>query len=344
MRKMLGFAGLLFLMVWVIAGTCMAAPLNEIRLGVILITNDESHCFMFGGLGLFPEKTKETGFLTGVGYDAAFSPDYKPAWPTWEGVTITAVYGHAGVEAAEKFRASMKEPEQVTVCKTLEELFEHSNCLFMVSTAANGEQKDELVPKCLESGKPLFVDKFVASDSAHAKKFVEMAAQQKVLLMSSSLLHKSQPMLEMKSQLSGRKPTRIISAGWSGENIAGDIHPIAHLLSAAENRRPARVFYDAAAKPKTVVTFDDGLIGELVAPEPDAPFVVHVETEDDVFTAVFRNEDLRAAAINQLGTFFAAVRGKDAGMSPTSMIDYLAVWDGAQKSKTSGEPVSVVVE
>ncbi len=152
------------------ASACFAAaPLQDIDLGIILATDNESHCFMFGGLGLSGEKTKETGFLTGLGHDLAFSDEYSPPWPKWEGVRITAVYGHAGPEAAEKFVASMADPSSVVLARTLDELFANCNSVFLVSTSANGPQKDELVPQCIAAGKPTFVDKYLGSDADSAR-------------------------------------------------------------------------------------------------------------------------------------------------------------------------------
>lgn len=318
-----------------------AAPLQEIRLGIILATSEESHCFMFGGLGLSPEKTKETGFLTGLGYDLAFSDEYAPPWPKWDGVEITAVYCHDGPEAAAKFIASMKDPARVVLCETLDKLFANCNSVFLVSTSANSPQKDEIVPQCIAAGKPTFVDKYLASDSYMARKFIQMAKARGVVLSSSSLLWMGRPVMDLKAQLGDKKPARIVSMGWSGQNIAGDIHPIAHLISAAEHRRPVSVYYDEAAKPKTLVTFDDGLVGELVPGIPAAPFVLQVEADGGTYTAEYQNADSRPSAINQLSFFFDNVRGKNAGVPARVMEDYLAVWDAAQKSKATHAPVVI---
>jgi len=322
------------------AGVCYAAaPLHDINLGIILTTNEESHCFMFGGLGLSSEKTKETGFLTGIGYDLAFSDQYSPPWPKWEGVRIAAVYCHAGPEAAGKFIASMESPSSVVLCKTPAELFANCNCVFLVSTSANGPEKDELAPQCIAAGKPTFVDKYLASSAEQARKFIQMAEEGGVPLESSSLLWLGKPAKDLKAQLAGRKPTRVVSMGWSGENIAGDIHPIAHLISLAENRRPVSVYYDAAAKPKTIVSFDDGLVGELVPGTPDAPFSLQVDCEGKTLKVDYQNADSRPSAVNQLSYFFDYVRGKNKGVPAHVMEDSLALWDAAQKSKQTGDTV-----
>jgi len=322
------------------ASACFAAaPLQDIDLGIILTTNDESHCFMFGGLGLSSEKTKQTGFLTGLGYDLAFSDQYAPPWPKWEKVRVTAVYGHAGPEAAGKFIASMENPSGVMLAQTLSELFANCNCVFLVSTGANGPQKDDLVPQCIAAGKPTFVDKYVASSADQARKFIQMAKERDVPLDSVSLLWMGKPAMDLKAQLAGRKPTKVTSMGWSGENIAGDIHPIAHLISAAENRRPVSVYYEAAAKPKTIVSFDDGLVGELVPGTPDAPFTLQAECEGTTYKVDYQNADSRPSAINQLSYFLDYVRGKNKGVPGHVMEDYLALWDAAQKSKETGDTV-----
>lgn len=316
-----------------------APPLKDIRLGVILVTADESHCFMFGNLGLSPEKTKQTGFLTGLGYDLAFSEQYEPAWPEWEGVRISAVYGYAGPEAAEKLIASLKEPSATKLCTTLPELFASANCLFIVSTGANGPQKDVLVPQCIEAGLPTFVDKYVASNAAQAAKFLAMALERDVPLVSTSLLWRGKPVLDLTKELAEARPTRVASMGWSGENIAGDIHPIAHLIAAAGNRRPVSVFYDTAAKPRTIVSFDDGLLGELLPGSSDAPFSLRVESGGETYKADYQNADSRPSAINQLSYFFDYVRGRNEGVPEPVMEDCLAIWDASQQSKASGETV-----
>lgn len=318
---------------------CLGAPLKDISLGVVLVTNEESHCFMFGGLGLSSEKTQQTGFLTGLGYDLAFSDQFSPPWPKWDGVRITAVYGHAGPEAAEKFIASMEDPSGVVLAKTLSDLFANCNCVFIVSTGANGPQKDEIVPQCIAAGKPTFVDKYLASGADQARRFIQMAQEKDVRLDASSLLWRGKPAMNLKRQLADRRPTKVTSMGWSGENIAGDIHPIAHLISAAENRRPVSVYYDVSAKPKTVVSFDDGLIGELVPGTPDAPFTLAVECEGATYKVDYQNADSRPSAINLLSYFFDYVRGKNQGVPDHVMEDYLAIWDAAQKSKETGDVV-----
>ena len=338
-KKPFGLTVLAVVVVFVSCGRSAAQPLDTIDLGVILAAADESHCFMFGGLGLSAEKAAETKFLTGIAHDLAFSDGMTPPWPEWEGVRISAVYGHAGPEASEKFIASMVDPGGVVHCRTLDELFGNCNCVFLVSTGDGGEAKDELVPRCIATGKPLFVDKFLASNLHRARTFIQLAEEHDVRLASASLLWMGQPVQDLKAELGDRAPTKFASTGWGGSNISGDLHPIAHLLSIAGERRPVSVRCEEGESPKAVVLFDDGTVGELVARRPDAIFDLDAECDGTVFHAPYEAKHSRPSAINMLEHFFGFVRGENEGVPVQVMEDSLGVWEAAVKAQATGGTV-----
>ena len=211
--------------------------------------------------------------------------------------------------------------------------------MFLVSTADNGAVKDELVPQCLAAGKPLFVDKFLGSSLQKAREFISLAEEQDVRLASASLLWMGQPALDLKAQLAGRQPTRVASTGWSGGGISGDIHPIAHLLSIAGDARPVSVRYESGDAPMAVVTFDNGLTGELVGRRPAAIFELDAECDGEILNEGYDAKHSRPSAINMLQYFFDYVRGKNDGVPARVMEDYLAISDATAKAQATAAMV-----
>ncbi|MFH1739775.1 MAG: hypothetical protein ABIH23_12255 [bacterium] len=316
------------------------SPLKEVNLGLILSTQKEDHCFMFGNLALSEEKSKE--YLSGLGHDLAFSKDLSPAWPDWDYVHICAVYCLAGHEGSSRFIEMMREPEKVADCQTLDELLAKCNSVFLVNTGGSGEHNTEIISACLEAGRPTFVDKFLSPKLSETKKLLEMARERGVPLGSSSYIWTSQPGLDLKAKLRGKKLTRIISTGWGGNNIAADIHAIAQMFILSENRRPVSVRHEEKDGPKAIVTFDDGLVGELVPRRPTGIFELEAISEGITYSAIpYEGKHSRPSSMNLLKLWFGYLRGENKGIPMHLMEDAVAIWEAAGKARESGETILI---
>ncbi|HQO33036.1 MAG TPA: hypothetical protein PLG59_00130 [bacterium] len=318
----------------------IAAPLEDIRLGVILTTAKEDHCFMFGPYAISEQKSKE--YLSGLAHELAFTKDLPRPWPEWKFVSLSAVYCHAGPEGAQAFLSIAQEPKRIANCTTLEKLLERCNCVVLVNTGGKGEANLELVSKCLEAGRPVFVDKFLAATASQAHQLIELAQQNDVSLMSSSFLLFSEPGLEAKAKLSDAGLTKVTSGGWDGGNIAGDIHPISHILMMTGERKPVCVRCEQTdAGWKAIVTFDDGVIGELAPRKPNTVFELYSISEGATYYAHYENRHTRPSSITTLQHFFDYVRGKGPGVSPMVMESALAIWETAAKAREAGKTVMI---
>jgi predicted dehydrogenase len=318
----------------------IAAPLEDVRIGVILTTAKEDHSFMFGPSIISEEKSKE--YLSGLAHDLLFSKELPPAWPEWKFMQISAVYCHAGPEGADAFLSITRELKKIAKCDTLEKLLEKCNCVVLVNTGGKGEANFELVSKCLEAGHPIFVDKFLAATASQAHQLIELAQQKEVPLMSASFLLFSEPGLQVKSKIDDRGLTKVTSTGWDGTNIAGDIHPISHMLMMTGERKPVSVRCEQGdAGWKAIVTFSDGVIGELAPRKPNTVFELYTVSEGATYYAHYENKHTRPSSIITLQHFYDYVRGKGPGVSPMIMESAIAIWEAAGKARETGKTVII---
>ena len=318
-----------------------ASPLDNIELGIILSTAKEDHCFILGSLGLSEEKSKD--YLSGLGHELAFSKELEPAWPDWDFVRVTAVYCHAGSEGAEALIGMMDDPSAIVLCETLAELLENCNCVMLINTGGTGDDNYEIVSNCIEEGRPIFVDKFLASDLTEARTLLDLAQNKGVPLVSSSYIWTSQPGIELKEKIEGKKLTKVTSSGWSGGKITGGIHTIAQMQLLSDDRRPVSVRVEENESGETaIVTFEDGLVGEMIPRRAGKIFELEAEAGGEVFQAeVFEGKHSRHSAINLFSLFFDHVRGKNPGQPSHFMEDAVAIWEAAEKAKATEAPVTI---
>lgn len=317
-------------------------PLEKIELGLVLSTEKEDHCFIFGPLGLSEEKSKD--YLSGLGHDLAFSDKFAPAWPKWDFVRISSVYCQAGVDGAGRFIGMMEDPSGIVKCETIDQLLENCNCVALINTGGVGADNFELVSACLQARRPTFVDKFLAADLSEARILLKMARELDVPLVSSSYIWTSQPGLELRKQLAGKKLTKVISTGWSSGKVTGAIHTIAQLQLLSENRRPLSVRVDKEAEggAKAVVTFDDGLVGEMIPRAGGEIFGLQAVADGTTYKAApYEAKHSRPSPINLYSLFFDYVRGKNRGQAAHLMEDALAIWEATEKSIETGAEVAI---
>jgi hypothetical protein len=318
-----------------------ASRLDKIELGIILSTEKEDHCFILGSLGLSEEKSKD--YLSGLGHELAFSKELEPAWPDWDFVRVAAVYCRAGLEGAEALVGMMEDPSGVVMCKSLDELLENCNCVMLINTGGTGDDNYELVSTCIEAGRPIFVDKFLASDLSEARTLLDLAEKEGVPLVSSSYIWTSQPGIELKEKIKGKKLKKVTSSGWSGGKITGGIHTIAQMQLLSGDRRPTSVHVEEGKTGDTVVViFEDGLAGEMIPRREGKIFEVEAEADGEVFKAdVFEGKHSRPSAINLFGSFFDFVRGKNQGQPSYLVEDAVAIWEAAERAKATEAPVEI---
>jgi hypothetical protein len=173
---------------------------------------------------------------------------------------------------------------------------------------------------------------------------IEMAEQKGLPLMASSYIWTSAPGLELKKTLGDKPVTKVTSTGWSGSNMAADIHTIAQLQLLSADRKPVSVQVKKSKDLQmALVTFEDGLIGEL-APRPEGGgiFDLSAEAEGEIHKAdSYQGEHSRPSPINLYNLVFEKFRGNGPGIPKQLMLDSIAIWNAARESARTGNVVSI---
>ena len=330
-----------------VAGLCLqdsvgaSDRLTQINLGVILSTQKEDHCFILGALGLSAQKSKD--YLSGLGHELAFSDALEPAWPEWDSIRISGVYCHAGVAGAKQLVEMMEVPSAIVACDTLDQLLQNCNCVLLVNTGGNGDDNFALVSACLKAGHPTFVDKFLAPSLSETRTLLKMARVLDVPLVSSSYIWTSQPGLELKKRLEGKKLTGIVSSGWSPGEITGGIHAIAQMQLLSGDRRPRSVRVEERPEgARACVLFDDGLVGELIPRRDGKIFELEATAGGATYQAVpYEEKHSRPSPINLFSLFFDSVRGNKSQQPEHLKEDAVAIWDATNKAIETGAEVMI---
>jgi predicted dehydrogenase len=219
---------------------------------------------------------------------------------------------------------------------SIDEVVAESDAL-MVLAPDNFEVHTQLALPALASGKPVFVDKFLAPTVAEAREIVAAARRSGAPLMSSSALRFASEVEALVESLEGEIET-FFARGmghWSGYGV----HTVAMVMRALRDRRARRVA-DVGREGADVVAvdFDDGLRGSIEVRQAENQFSAlpwqlglrvagnyHVATVSD-YDVFYRR--LIAAVLD----FFRS------GQSPTSveeMLDTVGILQAAQESRAA---------
>jgi hypothetical protein len=253
------------------------------------------------------------GLLTGTGHTIAAAYEFEPTGEDW----------CAG--------------KGVTRVGSPQEVINQSEALIVLAPD-DSERHLRMAREALQSGKPVFVDKYLSTSLADAREMVQLAEKSNTPLMSSSSLRFSVELEDMLAAAGGKKLDGIFSRGfgkWSGY-ACHSVAPALRMLGA-----PARRLIDTGSGTNRLVTIEaaDGrrMLVELRKSENQmeaTPWQIgHLDGDQYRVATISKFDEFYANLMKEAVAFFQS------GKSPVSaeeMLDTVAIEVGADQSLAKG--------
>lgn len=178
--------------------------------------------------------------------------------------TVAYAYGKIDSPLGGLTNAQWAEKHGVTLCDTIEEVVEKSDCLIVLAPD-NAEQHVALTECALRSGKPVFIDKTFSANKADAETIFAFAKEGGAPCFSSSALRFSPKLNAVKKE--GICHIVGIGCGAPDQYLVHQLEPIATLMGTAFDS----VMYLPSTVPSWTLRFADGRTAMFTL-SVDAPF------------------------------------------------------------------------